>query len=111
MQLPIKLTELKPVFIGHCAPGMKGFQRLPDVWGAQGILFLCPACTKVEDGVLIDHSILIWFENAEGVAPAPTDATPIPRWHREGKTFDTLTLSPSVNASCWHGWIKNGTVT
>jgi hypothetical protein len=32
-------------------------------------------------------------------------------WRRAGETFETLTLSPSVDASragCWHGFIRNG---
>lgn len=35
-------------------------------------------------------------------------------WHRTGDTFDTLTLSPSVNAEPqghWHGFIHGGEVT
>ncbi len=34
-------------------------------------------------------------------------------WQRTGETFETLTLSPSVDASragCWHGFITNGEV-
>lgn len=35
-------------------------------------------------------------------------------WHREGDTFETLTLTPSVDASKfghWHGFIRNGAIT
>lgn len=36
------------------------------------------------------------------------------KWHREGETFETLTLAPSINCEQfghWHGWIKNGEVS
>jgi hypothetical protein len=33
-------------------------------------------------------------------------------WRREGDTFDTLTLSPSIDSpGHWHGWVKRGEVT
>lgn len=35
-------------------------------------------------------------------------------WQRTGETFETLTLSPSVDVSkygCWHGHIQNGEIT
>jgi hypothetical protein len=42
------------------------------------------------------------------------DVPPGILWRREGDTFDTLTLSPSVDASPsghWHGFVRNGEVT
>lgn len=44
-------------------------------------------------------------------APAPNSGSF--KWEREGDTFETLTLKPSVDASGWghwHGWITNGEV-
>lgn len=35
-------------------------------------------------------------------------------WKREGDAFETLTLTPSIDASAhghWHGFITNGEVT
>jgi hypothetical protein len=35
-------------------------------------------------------------------------------WKRSGEAFETLSLSPSIdasNAGHWHGFIKNGEVT
>jgi hypothetical protein len=35
-------------------------------------------------------------------------------WQRTGDTFETLSLSPSVDASragCWHGFLTNGAIT
>ena len=31
-------------------------------------------------------------------------------WQHTGAFPDSLTVNPSVNAGCWHGWIKNGEV-
>lgn len=106
----MRLTELEPHFVGRCVPGSGSFERLPDSWGAQGILFYCPRCLTRE-AVPIGHLLLIWFENAEGVAPAPADARPVARWKRTGNTFETLTLVPSINAGCWHGHVVSGAVT
>jgi hypothetical protein len=47
-------------------------------------------------------------------AVLPVGAWVIPpgyAWQRAGETFETLTLSPSVDASaagCWHGFVTNG---
>lgn len=32
------------------------------------------------------------------------------QWQHTGEFPDTLTLSPSVNAGCWHGHIVNGEI-
>jgi hypothetical protein len=33
-------------------------------------------------------------------------------WKRQGDTFETLTLSPSIDSpGHWHGWVKGGEVT
>lgn len=31
-------------------------------------------------------------------------------WNHGGEFPETLTLQPSVDAGCWHGWITNGEV-
>ena len=33
-----------------------------------------------------------------------------PKLSDTGAFPDSLTVNPSVNAGCWHGWIKNGEV-
>jgi hypothetical protein len=33
-----------------------------------------------------------------------------PTWAWNGNLSD-LTLHPSINSGCWHGWIKDGEVT
>ena len=59
----------------------------------------------------------VWFANPiDGGPPAPPDIMPKPRWQRTGDTFETISLSPSIDASSadcgghWHGWITNGEV-
>lgn len=77
-----------------------------------GITFRCP-----EPGCL--QRLGVWFVNpidgGHAYVSAPhADGTPWYLWQRSGEDFDTLTLSPSVDASKqghWHGWIKNGEVT
>ena len=32
-------------------------------------------------------------------------------WQSSGEYPDMLTLTPSVNAGCWHGHITNGAIT
>jgi hypothetical protein len=45
------------------------------------------------------------------IAEPTDDATQL--WQRAGDTFDTLTLSPSIDASKhghWHGFIQGGEI-
>lgn len=87
----MKLTELTPEWrdIGE---GRRG----------QGVEFQCPHCNK--------RRIFVPFENPlDGGKPIQSSTN---LWKREGETFETLTLSPSINQiGHWHGWIRNGEVT
>lgn len=73
-----------------------------------GVRFLCPCCTGPYLAVL--------FANPPDGGPAHPDDASAPgnnegrRWQRSGEAFDTLSLSPSVDASPahWHGFITNG---
>jgi len=71
-----------------------------------GLTFLCPHCKTQYLGV--------WFSNPlDGGAQATPDLNPAPRWLRTGDTFETLTLTPSIDASAsghWHGHIHNGEI-
>ena len=71
-----------------------------------GLTFDCPHC-KVQ-------SLGVWFSNpVDGGPAAGPEYSPAPRWHREGDTFDNMTLSPSIDVSAsghWHGFIINGDV-
>jgi len=71
-----------------------------------GITFLCPCCQTQHLGV--------WFANPiDGLPPATPECLPAPRWVRTGDTFETMTLSPSIDVSGvghWHGHIINGEI-
>ena len=71
-----------------------------------GITFLCPHCKE--------QALGIWFANPIDCGP-PADPVfgPAPRWHREGDTFENMTISPSIDVSAhghWHGFIINGEI-
>ncbi len=78
---------------------------------AQGVRFVCPQCSAVEDGERIGHLVVCWFRD-RGV---PKPNTPGPgRWAVSGTGFADLTLQPSVHIKqdCgWHGFVTNGMVT
>lgn len=97
----MRLTELEPHWVG-LAPGH-----------AIGVTFLCPHCRNVRLGVLFDvpigGEILDNFIGLRLAASHIDDK----HWHREGETFETLTLTPSVDTSQhghWHGFITNGEI-
>jgi len=70
-----------------------------------GIAFDCP------DGCGRRASII--FRNPIDVGPSIRDDDHV--WTREGDTFETLTLTPSIQrVDCpnrWHGHITNGEIT
>jgi hypothetical protein len=94
----MKLIDLDPSWWNVQMPGRSGM----------GLVFLCPCCRSQYLGV--------WFANPlDGGAPAPIEMMPAPRWKRVGETFETLTLTPSIDASRsdgkhWHGFITNGEI-
>lgn len=77
-----------------------------------GITFDCPHCRTQRLGVVFKNAIdpEKWLER--GVTRNHAEC----EWDRQGETFETLTLSPSVDASKldfgnhWHGFITNGEV-
>lgn len=81
-----------------------------------GITFWCPHCRKVRLGVSFANPIdggrpehMVPHHDGHGQI---VNASP-PEWTRVGDTFETLTLSPSINASAsghWHGFIQNGAI-
>lgn len=109
-----------------------------DTWcGAKGVglMFYCPLCVRTgrpeEDRHLLPVSFRIALDGSE--VPEETrrwtekDANGVeiqkvftlPRWNRTGNTIETLTLSPSIDASGqdhvthkgWHGHVTNGEIT
>jgi hypothetical protein len=89
----MKLTELDPGWIVE-KPGRQGM----------GVSFMCPCCRDIH--------LAVWFANPiDGGPPAHSDIDPKPRWVRTGETFETLTVTPSIDASQsghWHGYIRSG---
>jgi hypothetical protein len=95
----MKLTDLNPRW--YTAAGS------PDI---VGITFDCPCCpghvSATRLGVLFVEEI-----DRDGL---PNDAhwtRPGVKWHRTGDTFETLSLTPSIDASKlghWHGFVTNG---
>lgn len=98
----MKLTELDPQFLGAGGEGISDAQGNPvPARHGVGIGFDCP-CGCGE-------RCYIEFVN-------PLDGKGLHRkdghvWNRTGDTFETLTLSPSIQRThgCrWHGFIENG---
>lgn len=118
----MKLTDLSPRWFD-----------VPGVGGAKdGVTFECPCerCRISEGNHGRRVRIGVQFANPIGSEPKPLmsnkekhlhvhelrtfDVPPGFLWQRQGETFETLTLSPSVDASAsghWHGWVRNGEVT
>lgn len=99
----MKLTELNPQWIGTGGEGVtdKNGNPVPHRKSV-GIEFNCPCGC--------DLPCFVPFKN-------PIDGGPgvcaDHGWEREGDTFETLTLKPSIlrKSGCgWHGFITNGEV-
>jgi hypothetical protein len=61
----------------------------------------CPTCGPC-------HRLAVYFSNpVDGKESAQWQVV---KWEREGETFDALTISPSINYGCFHGWIEDGKV-
>ena len=107
----MKLSELDPRWL----------TELPDRHG-MGISFECPHCQNepIEDRI----QIAVWFSNPiDGKPPASVTCREVikdnrilavqPLWNRFGDNFESLTLSPSIDARLsghWHGNIINGEI-
>lgn len=139
-----KLTDLQPRWVGAGGPGIsqpsdrpcqvctpetasqcaachgtgKEYEPAPARHGI-GVSFLCPcpehtAQRTGDDDHDFSLRVFVPFTN-----PLDGGAPPDPRttWDREGDTFETLTLRPSILRSrdrggCgWHGFVTSGEVT
>lgn len=78
-----------------------------------GFTFDCPCCVNKENSVRLAIAVHI---DGTDIDPYPENPKQIPAgtlvWNiTGGKTFDDLSVSPSVDASNqghWHGFITNG---
>ena len=69
-----------------------------------GLSFECPHCRT--------ERLHAAFENPPD--GGPPSGSFVNHWKRTGESFETMTLSPSIDASAyghWHGFITNGEVT
>lgn len=86
-----------------------------------GITFLCPHCQVVRLGIAFSnppdgaqaHSLettsLMWHVHQARTFDVPPGCL----WHRTGDDFETMSVTPSVDASKsghWHGHIANGEI-
>jgi hypothetical protein len=128
----MRLRDLNARFIGgyHDKDSQHehtGYQVLPSIDGAQGVMFQCPKCAVglergEENGrrfVRGAHSVICWFRNPRGAPPVPGHADPKPgRWWMEGTSIDDLTFTHGTPAMAksvqllggcnWHGFVNNG---
>lgn len=86
----IPLIQLNPEWSGLLRPN-----------SGESILLDCPNCGP-------KHRLCAYFSN-------PLDNQPCapwqnPTWNRIGESFETLTLEPSIQYPCFHGWIEEGQV-
>lgn len=100
-----RLVDLNPQWLGAGGEGVRGVdgKSIPRR-EATSILFDCPCGCE--------HQVCVPFANpADGLGPT----YPGHGWTRSGDTFETLTLTPSIQRvfpnRCWHGFVTNGEVT
>ena len=107
----MRLTELSPRWYGRK-------RRVDDTDVAEygrtgiGVSFECPHCFNPSEGASLTR-ISVPFANPLDGGPSEPNANGC-AWQRTGDAFETLTLTPSVNAEAsghWHGFITNGEVT
>lgn len=102
----MRLTDLQPRWVSYGGEGVSNADGSPIPERAQiGVMFECPCGCALP--------CFVSFKNPPDGGPRYDTRT---GWHRDGDTFETLTLSPSILRSkekggCgWHGWIQNGEV-
>lgn len=101
----MKLTDLNPRWIGAGGEGISRADGSPaPKREGVGIMFDCP-CGTPEEVVYVD------------IDPPMDGGEPLrePRhmWKRQGDTFETLTLTPSIlklDGCKWHGFVTNGEI-
>jgi uncharacterized protein DUF6527 len=110
----MKLTELSPRWF-----------TIPGRIGPVGFTFLCPHCRNVRLAVAFHPAL----DGGDPVSLSPSNLWPHMRpkdtgenisivppgihWNRTGDTFETINLTPSLDASNsghWHGFITNGEI-
>lgn len=103
------LLELEPQFLTRTTD--TSWRHVESIGEAEGIIFLCPLCFRVNNGPIGTHSVICWTPRV------PLTVTPGPgRWEMLGTGYHDLTLragSSSVQllGGCnAHFFITNGEV-
>lgn len=111
----MKLTDLEPSFLVIEEPG-KTHRKVDEIAGADGVVFLCPKCFKVNGGPRRTHQVLCWAMHVP--VDGPNAERPGPgRWALVGTGYDDLTLrngssSVLLQGGCGaHFHVTNGEVT
>lgn len=99
----MKLTDLNPEWVGCGGEGVTQNGQPVPRRERVAVSFDCPCGCE--------HQVTVCFSNpVDGQGPVHDTA-----WERAGDTFETLTLTPSIQrgypARCWHGFVTNGEVT
>jgi len=110
----VRLTDLEPVLVQHqVRDGRRWNIPVHGVAEAHGVLFLCPTCWTKNGGPVGTHGVLVTF-NGRGVpnelGSQSRNGGPS-RWSAAGETVHNLTLQPSIDCECWHGYVTAGEVT
>jgi hypothetical protein len=113
----IKLVDLNPSWVGSGGSDVrdKDGKPVPRREGV-GIIFDCPCGKHGEDrseAREYDFRVFVHLKQPLDGGP-PIVSEPRPTWDREGDTFESLTLRPSiqrVDGCRWHGFVTNGEVT
>lgn len=106
----VKLTDLEGRFLRRVDD--KHYENVDTIEEADGVLFLCPTCFKVNQGAVGTHSVICWQPHV------PQSTFPRPgRWKFEGTGLSDLTLvagssSILLKGGCnAHFFIRNGLIT
>jgi len=119
----MKLADLHPRWVGAGGEGVFNADGSPaPKRHGVGLSFDCPCakCSAKRTGDFDNDfylRVFVGFENPVDGGP-PHDPRPGAQWRRTGDTFETLTLTPSIQrhrvgeGGCdWHGFVTNGEVT
>lgn len=111
----MKLIDLDPRWAMDADIVIGGIVRHYEDRHGMAVTFECPHCVLREQQTGNKHvcRLGVWFANPIDGLPPTDDKDVSHLWQRTGETFDTLTLSPSIDASSdghWHRFIVNGVV-
>jgi hypothetical protein len=100
----MKLTDLNPKWVSYGGEGVSQNGMPVPLRERVGVTLDCPCGCK-------DNPLFVPFANPpDGLGPV----YPNKGWERTGDTFETLTLTPSIQRElprrCWHGFITNGEI-